>query len=242
MDSTPLPPPYGDQRGKSPKALWAVIGALAVAVIALGGVLLNRHGQGNNAPPPVPVSAAPPEAPADFKSEPPTALPAVPPPAGNAPAQTATTPLASPAPAMARAPQVAQAPAVQAVPGPGTGKPVRAAPPPCAVCGHVESVRQVQRSQPATGVGAVAGGVVGGLLGNQFGHGNGRAATTVLGAVGGGFAGNAVEKHVRRVTVYQVNVRMDNGKLRTVETKTAPPIGKAVTLKGGVLRPANGRN
>jgi outer membrane lipoprotein SlyB len=240
MDSTPLPPPYGEPRGKSPKALWAVIGALAVAVLALGGVLLNRQGQGSNAPPPVVASTAPPQAPDDFKSDPPPALPAVPPPAGNAPAQTATTPSASPAPALA--PQVARAGAVQAGPGPGMSQPVRAAPAPCAVCGHVESVRQVQRSQPASGVGAVAGGVVGGLLGNQFGHGNGRAATTVLGAVGGGFAGNAVEKHVRRVTVYQVSVRMDNGKLRTIETKTAPPIGKAVTLKAGVLRPANGRS
>lgn len=112
--------------------------------------------------------------------------------------------------------------------------------PACAVCGRVESVRPVQRQQKTTGVGAVTGGVVGGLVGNQFGHGNGRVATTVLGAVGGGFAGNAIEKHVRTVTVYEVGVRMDDGRLRTVETKTAPPIGKPVTLQRGVLRPADG--
>jgi outer membrane lipoprotein SlyB len=128
---------------------------------------------------------------------------------------------------MTNAPQVATAPP---------------APPPCAVCGRVESVRPVQkRIQNTSGVGAVAGGVVGGLVGNQFGHGNGRVATTVLGAVGGGFAGNEIEKHVRTVTVYEVGVRMDNGTLRTVETKTAPPIGKPVTLKRGLLRPADGR-
>jgi outer membrane lipoprotein SlyB len=62
----------------------------------------------------------------------------------------------------------------------------------------------------------------------------------VLGAVGGGFAGNAIEKHVRTVTVYEVGVRMDNGSLRMVETKSAPPIGKPVTLRRGVLRPADG--
>jgi outer membrane lipoprotein SlyB len=98
-----------------------------------------------------------------------------------------------------------------------------------------------KRLQSTSGVGAVAGGVVGGLVGNQFGHGNGRAATTVLGAVGGGFAGNEIEKHVRTVTVYEVAVRMDNGTLRTVETKSAPPVGKPVTLRRGVLRPADGR-
>ena len=35
-------------------------------------------------------------------------------------------------------------------------------------------------------MGAVAGGVLGAVLGNQVGHGNGRAAATLLGAVGGG--------------------------------------------------------
>jgi len=29
--------------------------------------------------------------------------------------------------------------------------------------------------------------------------------------------------------------------LRTVETRTAPPIGKPVTLQGQVLKPADGR-
>jgi len=159
--------------------------------------------------------------------------------AGPAPQAMAAAPMPAPAPA----PLPAQA--IQPGPAPGANAPVVAAatpaPPPCAVCGRVESVRAVQRAQKTTGVGAVAGGVVGGLVGNQFGHGHGRAATTVLGAVGGGFAGNAIEKHVRTVTVYEVGVRMDNGSLRTVETKSAPPIGKPVTLRRGVLRPADGR-
>jgi len=121
-----------------------------------------------------------------------------------------------------------------------------AAPPPpahkvCSVCGHVESVRTIQRQKPTTGVGAVAGGVVGGVVGNQIGSGRGRTLATVAGAVGGGFAGNEIEKRTHTQTVYRVSVRMDDGTLRTVETATAPPIGKAVTLKNNVLRPANGR-
>jgi len=233
MDSTPLPSPAGEQAGKSPRALWIAIGVLGAAVIALGGVLLHRQGQVAGAPPPpmaVAATSPSPQAPDDFKPDARPVLPAAPlPPSGNAP----TAPV--------EAPRVAAAPAV-AGPGPIAAEPApAAAPPPCAVCGHVESVHPVQRTQPTSGVGAVTGGVVGGLVGNQFGHGNGRVATTVLGAVGGGFAGNAVEKHVRKVTVYQVAVRMDNGSLRTVETKTAPPIGKPVTLRNGLLRPADGR-
>ena len=234
MDSISPPNlPSGAPASRSPKVLWAVIGALAVAVAALGGVLLHRQDAGA---PPSTVAALPvapsgsPTAPDDFKPEamPVAPAPAVPPVTTGAAPQAMT---AAPAPS----------------PGPGAAPvaaaaPVAPAPPPCAVCGHVESVRPVQkRAQNTTGVGAVAGGVVGGLVGNQFGHGNGRVATTVLGAVGGGFAGNEVEKHVRTVTVYEVAVRMDNGTLRTVETKTAPPIGKPVTLRKGLLRPADGR-
>lgn len=245
MDSTtPLDPTPGQQVSKSPKALWGVIGVLAAAVVALAGVLIHKQGSdaGASAPPPAVLAAASPRAPDDFKPEAMPAAPVAPPTgAGAAPPAMAAAPM----PAPARAPEPAPMQAIQPGPAPGAANaPMAAAqpaPPSCAVCGHVESVRPVQRAQRTTGVGAVAGGVVGGLVGNQFGHGNGRTATTVLGAVGGGFAGNAIEKHVRTVTVYQVGVRMQNGTLRTVETKTAPPIGKPVTLRGGVLRPADGR-
>lgn len=230
MDPTsPFNPPSGQPASRSPKVLWGVIGVLAVAVAALGGVLLHRQGPdvAASAPPPVVAAASVPNGPDDFKPE---AMPAAPP----------VMPVPAPAAAPVRAPEPLPAQVVQpAAPQAPAPAPVAAAPP-CAVCGRVESVRPVQREQKTTGVGAVAGGVVGGLVGNQFGHGNGRVATTVLGAVGGGFAGNAIEKHVRTVTVYEVGVRMDDGALRTVETKTAPPIGKPVTLRRGVLRPADG--
>lgn len=244
MDSTtPLDPAPGQQVSKSPKALWAVIGVLAAAVVALAGVLIHKQGgdTGASAPPPAVLAAASPRAPDDFKPEAMPAAPVAPPMgAGAAPPAMAAAPM----PAPARAPEPAPMQAIQPGPAPaGANAPMAAAqpaPPPCAVCGRVESVRSVQREQRTTGVGAVAGGVVGGLVGNQFGHGGGRAATTVLGAVGGGFAGNAIEKHVRTVTVYEVGVRMQNGTLRTVETRSAPPIGKPVILKGNQLRPADG--
>jgi outer membrane lipoprotein SlyB len=82
----------------------------------------------------------------------------------------------------------------------------------------------------------VAGGVIGAALGNQVGHGNGRTLATVLGAVGGGFAGHAIEGQVRKETVYQVGVRMEDGSRRTIESATAPSIGSRVTVDGNGLQ------
>lgn len=115
-----------------------------------------------------------------------------------------------------------------------TPSPTQAA---CASCGVVESVVAVQRKGEGTGVGAVAGGVVGGVLGNQVGDGQGRTAMTVLGAIGGGFAGNEVEKHARAVTVYRVRVRTDEGELRTIEQASGLAVGQRVRIDGRKLRP-----
>lgn len=106
----------------------------------------------------------------------------------------------------------------------------------CASCGVVESVAAVKRPQQTSGVGAVGGAVVGGLLGNQVGGGNGRAAMTVLGAVGGGYAGNAIEKNMKSVTVYQVRVRMDDGTTRTVERSSPVSTGARVVFDGDTMR------
>jgi outer membrane lipoprotein SlyB len=95
----------------------------------------------------------------------------------------------------------------------------------------------VRHEGHGTGIGAVGGAVVGGLLGNQFGSGNGRLGMTALGAVGGGFAGNAVEKHLRSTTAYQVRVRMENGRLRYFTYREAPPFqqGERVHVEHGTL-------
>ncbi len=107
----------------------------------------------------------------------------------------------------------------------------------CASCGTVESIVSVRHQGHGTGVGAVGGAVVGGLLGNQFGRGNGRLGMTALGAVGGGFAGNAVEKHLRSETDYQVRVRMENGRTRYFTYRQPPPFqqGERVHISHGTL-------
>lgn len=102
----------------------------------------------------------------------------------------------------------------------------------CASCGVVESVQAVQRKGEGSGLGAVAGGVVGGALGSQVGRGDGRTAMTVLGAIGGGLAGNEVEKRAKAVTVYRVRIKMDNGDMRTVEQGRSEAVGQRVRIEG----------
>lgn len=114
--------------------------------------------------------------------------------------------------------------------------PIQAKQPACANCGTVESVNEVKKEGEGSGLGAVGGAVAGGLLGNQFGSGKGKTAMTVAGAVGGGFAGNAVEKKVRSETVYDVNVRMQDGSLRTVQESQAYAIGTKVVVDGNTLK------
>lgn len=223
------------------KPLWAAVGILGVAVLAMGGTLLyqQRAAVAPSAPvatvaalTPAPQPAAPAKAPlnaADDLSEKPAAAPFQPAPA-PAPARKVVKHVAKPAPAPVPAYSSGVSPA-----------PVAAAPV-CAVCGSVESVTPIERSaKPAgPGVGAVAGGVLGAVLGNQVGHGNGRTAATILGAVGGGFAGNAIEGKMRRETVYQVGVRMEDGSHRTLEVAQAPSVGSQVTVHGSTLRTRDG--
>ena len=105
----------------------------------------------------------------------------------------------------------------------------------CATGGVVEGVRAVKVKGEGSGIGAVAGGVLGAAVGNQMGKGGGRKAMTVLGAVGGGFAGHEIEKQVRSETVYEVRVRMDDGSVRTFTRKTAPAAGARVTVEGNTF-------
>ena len=86
----------------------------------------------------------------------------------------------------------------------------------CHRCGTVISSHTYQRpAAQGSGLGIATGAVVGGLLGNQVGGGNGRTLATVAGAVGGGYAGNVIEKRARSSTVTNVRVRMNNGSVRT---------------------------
>ncbi len=128
---------------------------------------------------------------------------------------------------------VATKPATQPAPAERTAA---AAPAPCNTCGVVEAVTPYQQKGEGTGIGAVAGGVIGGVLGNQVGGGSGKKAMTVIGAVGGGMAGHEIEKRQRSTTMYSVQVRMQDGTVRTVRQATAPAVGQKVTVEGSQLK------
>jgi uncharacterized protein YcfJ len=106
--------------------------------------------------------------------------------------------------------------------------------------GEVTAVNTVQTAQPTTGLGAVGGAVVGGLAGTQIGNGRGRTAATIIGAIGGGLAGNQIEHAVHKATTYQVQVRMNDGSVRTFNYDAAPgvAIGQKVHVSGETLTPA----
>jgi outer membrane lipoprotein SlyB len=108
----------------------------------------------------------------------------------------------------------------------------------CANCGRIESVTPVELEGAGSGAGAIAGGVLGAVVGNQVGGGNGKTLATILGAVGGGMAGNTVEKKMKQTTQYDVLVRMDDGSHRTLRQATPPAVGSAVVVNGDSLQPA----
>jgi outer membrane lipoprotein SlyB len=143
-----------------------------------------------------------------------------------APAPPVTVAAAGPTGSYAPAPQYAPAvtptypadpPRYQPAPAVRSSVPPAQAVPSYSV-GAVESIEPITQRPQGSGAGAVIGGVLGAVVGNQFGHGLGRAAMTGVGAAGGAVAGNNVERNYKKGVVgYRVNVRLDNGRMRTFQ-------------------------
>jgi outer membrane lipoprotein SlyB len=87
-------------------------------------------------------------------------------------------------------------------------------PPSCVDCGTVIDVKTIEQKGESSGGGAVLGGIVGGVIGHQIGSGRGNTAATVVGAAGGAYAGNQVEKNKNNKVTYQVAVKLDAGNTR----------------------------
>jgi len=92
-------------------------------------------------------------------------------------------------------------------------------PPPPRV-GTVESLREMVEPKDPSGAGLIVGGLVGGGLGSLVGGGSGRTVATVVGALGGAYAGNQIERSQSQV-VYQIGVKFDDGTWGTIR-QTAP--------------------
>ena len=226
------------------KPLWAAVGVLGIAVLAMGAALIRIQTQ--PVEPRLAVLAS--SEPAALTAANGSASSPVP----ASPVALADTPVSvqnkAPAPvvhAQAAPKSVAHKTTKHATasPDPRTASPVERPPvqatqPMCVNCGTVSAVTPIQRDGTGGGGGAIAGGVLGALLGNQVGGGDGKSIATVLGAVGGGFAGNAIEKKMKKETLYQVQVRMEDGSSRTFEQATPASVGAKVIVEGNTLQPA----
>lgn len=105
--------------------------------------------------------------------------------------------------------------------------------------GVVQSIELVRQNNTGSGVGLIAGAVVGGIVGNQVGGGQGKTAATVIGAAGGAYAGNEVEKrNQQQADAYKFTIRMRDGSYQTVMQTTNPDIrvGDRVQIDNGVAR------
>ena len=101
----------------------------------------------------------------------------------------------------------------------------------CSNCGIIESIREIETKGQGTGLGMAVGGVAGGLLGNQIGHGGGRTAATILGAAGGAYVGNEVERNTKRGSAYRITLRMEDGTYRTITQRSHPGYGLGERVK-----------
>ncbi|OFZ97356.1 MAG: hypothetical protein A3H35_20010 [Betaproteobacteria bacterium RIFCSPLOWO2_02_FULL_62_17] len=117
--------------------------------------------------------------------------------------------------------------------------PVRSLPPVCGDCGVIESVNEIEKVGEGSGLGAVAGGVVGAIAGKQVGGGRGRNVMSVVGALGGAYAGHQIEKNARKVKSYDVTIRFEDGSTRTLSQSTPPAwrAGDRVRLVNGIIQP-----
>jgi outer membrane lipoprotein SlyB len=92
---------------------------------------------------------------------------------------------------------------------------------PAARIGTVESVVQDSVQNVNTTVGTIGGALVGGGLGSLIGGGTGQTVATVVGAVGGAYAGNQMAQRSQTI-VWRITVRYDDGSLATIQQTTAP--------------------
>ena len=111
--------------------------------------------------------------------------------------------------------------------------------------GVVQSIDLVQQQGntgiggTGIGVGAIAGAVVGGIIGNQVGGGVGNTAATVLGAAGGAYAGNQIEKrNTPQTNANKITIRMNDGSYQTVTQgiNSDVRVGDRVVIENGVAK------
>lgn len=148
--------------------------------------------------------------------------------------ETAASTQAAPAPVAAAPKQVSKPKTAEKNTRAEETKPAQAAPAEkavCSNCGVVLSVKEVEVEGKGSGLGAIAGGVAGGLLGNQVGQGTGRDVATAVGVFGGAIAGHKIEQNVKKTKVYDVSVKMENGKELVLRHSANPGVSAGEKVK-----------
>lgn len=109
----------------------------------------------------------------------------------------------------------------------------------CYTCGTITAIIPVTEKGEGSGLGAVAGGVVGAIVGNQIGKGGGRDVARIAGIAGGAYAGHQIEKSQRSNTVYDINIRLEDGTFQQIRENAEPVwrIGDRVRIDNGRLLP-----
>lgn len=106
----------------------------------------------------------------------------------------------------------------------------------------VEAVRQVTIQRDSKGIGTVGGAVVGGIAGSGIGGGRGQDIATVLGAIGGMVAGQAIEEKANQRPGLEITVKYDSGETRIIvqeaDVDVRPGDRVQVITGGGVTRVA----
>lgn len=215
-------------------AWWRVSMTVLISLVAAASLVACGQGAGNAAA----QTAAPPAAAAASSAHEASAAPVA------APVQAApATRTSSHRPAGTVASTHERAAATRAA-EPRAGA-AEAAPPRTAVAeassGTVIRIDPIEHAAQPSGAGAVVGGVLGAVVGHQFGGGTGRTLATAAGAVGGAFAGNAVEKqHSRTVVGYRVEVRLDDGSTRSFRLGSPGTlaVGSRVRVEGSTISAA----
>lgn len=106
----------------------------------------------------------------------------------------------------------------------------------------VQAVRQVMIQRDSKGIGVVGGAVVGGIAGSGVGGGRGQDIATVLGAIGGMVAGQAIEEKANQRPGLEITVKYESGETRVIvqeaDVDVKPGDRVQVITGGGVTRVA----
>lgn len=107
----------------------------------------------------------------------------------------------------------------------------------CHNCGTVEAINVVEVKGEGGYLGTIGGGVIGAVLGNQVGGGNGRTVAQIAGALGGAYAGRALEAKSNTRKHYEVVVRLQNNTIQTLSYAAEPGflVGDKVKVNNGTL-------